>query len=257
MLGVGSVGYTIILQQTLTALLSCYCQQIQIGYASLLLPSFVPCDDWLFRCSLTGEWSLSHAVIRCGVLGLASLTMLCIVSLRPLRQLNYEFFFVVHFLLVLWVADHLCKSYRSAGLPSYCSILLLGGFFHTRRFRSVAPDSSYPVFTDRSLASRTISGLRFSYGASTVSCASSASLSSTTGTLGLSLASAPLTRPLRSPRRVSCACDYAAPATSAGLQASLRTSLCRQSRASRSRPIPSRLHAQTLTTMKLSARSVV
>ncbi|PCH37152.1 iron reductase [Wolfiporia cocos MD-104 SS10] len=50
--------------------------------------------------------------IPVGLLAMVAFTILCIVSLRPIRSNAYEIFFVMHFLMVL--------------------ILLLGAYFHTR-----------------------------------------------------------------------------------------------------------------------------
>ncbi|KAJ3737340.1 ferric reductase NAD binding domain-containing protein [Lentinula guzmanii] len=52
---------------------------------------------------------LKEAWLRCGILAAASLTSLCIISLRPVRARAYEFFFYTHLVLVLLV---LVGAYR-------------------------------------------------------------------------------------------------------------------------------------------------
>ncbi|ETW78224.1 ferric reductase [Heterobasidion irregulare TC 32-1] len=63
-----------------------------------------------FKIGLKGDTTLHNAWMRAGLLSITAFTVLCIVSLRPIRAVGYEFFFVAHFLLVL--------------------IMLLGGYFH-------------------------------------------------------------------------------------------------------------------------------
>ncbi|KAF9464528.1 iron reductase [Collybia nuda] len=55
--------------------------------------------------------SPSHAWLQCGLLAASSLTVLSIVSLRPIRERNYELFLLIHFLLAF--------------------IILLAAYFHT------------------------------------------------------------------------------------------------------------------------------
>ena len=44
---------------------------------------------------------LEETWVVCGIIALVALTILCIVSLRPIRTQAYELFFYVHFLMVL------------------------------------------------------------------------------------------------------------------------------------------------------------
>ncbi|EIM82002.1 iron reductase [Stereum hirsutum FP-91666 SS1] len=55
--------------------------------------------------------TLEHKWMICGIFGLSAFALLCIVSVRPARQLNYEVFIVLHFVLIL--------------------VFLLGSYFHT------------------------------------------------------------------------------------------------------------------------------
>ncbi|KAG5642176.1 hypothetical protein DXG03_003439 [Asterophora parasitica] len=64
------------------------------------------------KLKLKAGSSLEHPWVRCGILASTSLTLLCILSIRPLRNRNYEVFLVIHFLAVF--------------------ITLLAGFFHAR-----------------------------------------------------------------------------------------------------------------------------
>ncbi|KAH7925260.1 hypothetical protein BV22DRAFT_1011594 [Leucogyrophana mollusca] len=57
--------------------------------------------------------NLHQAWLRLGITALICLTLLCIISLRPIRQGAYEFFFYTHFTLVL--------------------IILIGAYYHTGR----------------------------------------------------------------------------------------------------------------------------
>ncbi|KAJ3493941.1 hypothetical protein NLJ89_g10910 [Agrocybe chaxingu] len=43
---------------------------------------------------------ITNAWIRCGVLAISSLTLLCFLTLRPIRERNYQVFLGVHFVLV-------------------------------------------------------------------------------------------------------------------------------------------------------------
>ncbi|KAH7908727.1 ferric reductase NAD binding domain-containing protein [Hygrophoropsis aurantiaca] len=64
---------------------------------------------------------LSAAWLRIGITALVALTLLVVISVRPIRQEAYEFFFYIHFALVL--------------------IFLLGAYFHTK-----ATHSSYWIW---------------------------------------------------------------------------------------------------------------
>ena len=45
--------------------------------------------------------SLDQVWIRCGVLAGSTLTLLCLLTLRPIRALNYEAFLWIHFIFSL------------------------------------------------------------------------------------------------------------------------------------------------------------
>ncbi|KAA1472403.1 hypothetical protein DENSPDRAFT_179747 [Dentipellis sp. KUC8613] len=63
---------------------------------------------------LSGDTSIKTAVLRWGIVAIVALTLLCIVSIRPARQLEYEYFLIGHFLLVFF--------------------FLLGGLIHAKHF---------------------------------------------------------------------------------------------------------------------------
>lgn len=67
------------------------------------------------QLGLVAGTALDNDYMRCGVLAATSLTLLCIVTLRPVRRLEYEAFFITHLILVM--------------------IILLAAFFHTRQFQ--------------------------------------------------------------------------------------------------------------------------
>ena len=60
--------------------------------------------DDVSHCRLKGDTTLHNAWMQAGLLSMTAFTVLCIVSLRPIRAVGYEFFFVAHFILVLCVA---------------------------------------------------------------------------------------------------------------------------------------------------------
>ncbi|TFY81287.1 hypothetical protein EWM64_g2726 [Hericium alpestre] len=63
---------------------------------------------------LSGETSIHEYIARCGILAITSLTLLCILTVRPARRVEYEFFLILHFFLAF--------------------IFLMGAYFHTRPF---------------------------------------------------------------------------------------------------------------------------
>ncbi|KAI0067001.1 hypothetical protein BV25DRAFT_1868065 [Artomyces pyxidatus] len=60
--------------------------------------------------------SFDENFIQLGLLALTAFSILFLVSIRPVRQLGYEFFVIAHFCLIL--------------------IMLLGAYFHTKRFEA-------------------------------------------------------------------------------------------------------------------------
>ncbi|KAI0320573.1 ferric reductase NAD binding domain-containing protein [Amylostereum chailletii] len=64
---------------------------------------------------LTGETAITHYYIICGIVGAAALTILCLISIRPVRQVSYEFFLIIHFSFVL--------------------LFLVTSYFHAREWR--------------------------------------------------------------------------------------------------------------------------
>jgi hypothetical protein len=53
--------------------------------------------------SMKGDTAWSEPRIQCGALGATSLSLLSILSIRPLRNSNYELFLAIHFILSLSV----------------------------------------------------------------------------------------------------------------------------------------------------------
>lgn len=51
--------------------------------------------------SLLGDETLAHRWVQCGVLAGTTMTLLCILTIRPIRKRSYEIFLVVHFIFVL------------------------------------------------------------------------------------------------------------------------------------------------------------
>ncbi|KAI0316314.1 ferric reductase NAD binding domain-containing protein [Amylostereum chailletii] len=66
------------------------------------------------KIGLVADVGVANYYIRCGILAATALTLLCIVSIRPVRETTYELFLVTHFCLVL--------------------VLLLAAYFHTREY---------------------------------------------------------------------------------------------------------------------------
>ncbi|KAG6853299.1 hypothetical protein C0991_005354 [Blastosporella zonata] len=89
------------------------------------------------KIGLIGTVSLQISWSQCGVLAATALTILCLVSLRPLRQRHYEIFLIFHLFLV--------------------SIALLGAYFHTRGIQEQC--HIWPAFIIWGL-DRTIRGIR-------------------------------------------------------------------------------------------------
>jgi hypothetical protein len=50
---------------------------------------------------LFDAYSIDYAWLQCGLLAATSLTVLSVVSLRPIRERNYELFLLIHFVLAL------------------------------------------------------------------------------------------------------------------------------------------------------------
>ena len=85
------------------------------------------------------DWSTTW--LPMGITAIIALSLLVLVSLRPIRAKSYELFFWLHAALVLRVlsrllfrtscADHLCLA------NVYCRILLVGAYYHTRQFKFV------------------------------------------------------------------------------------------------------------------------
>ncbi|TFK37957.1 ferric reductase NAD binding domain-containing protein [Crucibulum laeve] len=53
-----------------------------------------------FAVGLDGDEALVNRWVQCGLVAASALTLLCILSLRPMRELSYEIFHIVHFLFV-------------------------------------------------------------------------------------------------------------------------------------------------------------
>lgn len=73
---------------------------------------------------LAGLASIAHAWIRCAVLAATALTILCIVTIRPMRDRNYQFFLVVHGVLSLCVFRCIPKRISINKFCQHC----IGGF---------------------------------------------------------------------------------------------------------------------------------
>ncbi|KAF9528716.1 ferric reductase NAD binding domain-containing protein [Crepidotus variabilis] len=84
--------------------------------------------------------------VQCGVLAGSSLTLLCFLTVRPIRNWNYEFFIVIHFIFVF--------------------IMLIALYFHTRA-RFITYWGIWPTMviwgTDRFISLLRITLLNFSY----------------------------------------------------------------------------------------------
>ena len=74
--------------------------QITVGRVLLLscLPSYWRelTYSFGFGDSLVNVW------VRCGILAISTLTLLCFLTLRPIRERNYEAFLWIHFVFTLW-----------------------------------------------------------------------------------------------------------------------------------------------------------
>ncbi|KAA1473381.1 hypothetical protein DENSPDRAFT_802497 [Dentipellis sp. KUC8613] len=64
-----------------------------------------------FQYGLVNGIAITTTLTRTGILGGVAIALLCIVSIRPVRQLEYEYFLIMHFCLAL--------------------IYLIGGYVHT------------------------------------------------------------------------------------------------------------------------------
>ncbi|KAH7924967.1 hypothetical protein BV22DRAFT_1065836 [Leucogyrophana mollusca] len=60
---------------------------------------------------------LLTAWVRCGVTALVALTLLCVVSVRPIRAGAYEFFFYAHFFMVLIFL--ICSYFHTFGMMTF------------------------------------------------------------------------------------------------------------------------------------------
>lgn len=51
--------------------------------------------------SMTGHFAWTEPGVQCGLLAVTSLSLLSILSIRPLRGMHYEFFLFTHFIFAL------------------------------------------------------------------------------------------------------------------------------------------------------------
>ncbi|KAF9528715.1 ferric reductase NAD binding domain-containing protein [Crepidotus variabilis] len=96
---------------------------------------------------LTGDEMIAqNQWVQCGALAISSLTLLCLLSVRPIRNWSYEFFLIIHFIFVF--------------------IILLALYFHTRG-RDITYWGIWPTMviwgTDRFISLLRISIFNFSY----------------------------------------------------------------------------------------------
>lgn len=88
-------------------------------------------EDCLRLQSRRLNWSkYPFYFIPVGLTAMVAFSILCFISLQPVRARAYEFFFIVHFLSVLYV--RLSHVPAASANRSIFSILLLGGYFHAR-----------------------------------------------------------------------------------------------------------------------------
>ncbi|KAI0082566.1 hypothetical protein K474DRAFT_1585791 [Panus rudis PR-1116 ss-1] len=64
---------------------------------------------------LTGHFDLANGWMRCGVVGLTAFTLATILSIRPIRNMFFEFFLITHIVLI--------------------GVFLITGYLHARRVR--------------------------------------------------------------------------------------------------------------------------
>ncbi|KAH7911651.1 ferric reductase NAD binding domain-containing protein [Hygrophoropsis aurantiaca] len=60
---------------------------------------------------------LVEAWVRCGIVAIVALTLLCVVSIRPVRAGAYEFFFYAHFFMVLIFL--ICAYFHTYGMMTF------------------------------------------------------------------------------------------------------------------------------------------
>lgn len=93
-------------------------------------------DLWIIFCGtqhqlrLLDDETIGHRWVQCGVLAGTTLTLLCILTLRPIRNRSYEVFLIVHFVFALCVSlllNFVAKAadYRTLACFSYLSISTL------------------------------------------------------------------------------------------------------------------------------------